>query len=138
MIRTPDRPFSLPPTAPATLERGETLNLHHLWTVLARNRWLAAGVLAGALALAALLTWKAAPQYETTATLEIEDEDSGNLLKDISPFRGLDRGAVETDMLVLGSRRLAEQVADSLSMQVGLLEPRGALRSRVFSSIRGV
>lgn len=137
MIRTTNRLLNVPAAAPAALERGETLSLHHLWTMLARNRWLALGVLAAALLLAALLTWKAAPQYETTATLQIEDQDSGNLLKDISPFRGLDRGTVETDMVVLGSRRLAEEVADSLTMQLVLMEPRGTPRSRVFSQARG-
>jgi succinoglycan biosynthesis transport protein ExoP len=118
-------------------DRTETLNLHRAWGALVRNRWLAAAVLGLCLGLAVLATWRAAPVYVSEATLQIDDEgSSAMLLKELSPLAGMDRGRIETDMVVMRSRTLAERVADSLGLQVMPVRPETP-REEIFSRVHG-
>ena len=126
-------PSSLPP-AP---ERAESLDLRRAWTAVARNRWLAAAVLAACVGLAVLVTVTAAPVYESEATVAIDEDDGAPmLLRQLSPLSGMNRGRIETDMLVLRSRTLAERVVDSLGMQVRLSDP-SLPRASVFTRAVG-
>src|SRR4051794_9744057 len=107
-------------------DRAETISLSRAFGALVRNRWLAIGVLLGFIGLAVLGTWMSAPVWEAEATLKIQEDDHGaNLLKQLSPMAALDKGRIETDMVVLRSRRLAEQVVDSLGLQLSVSEPEG-------------
>lgn len=127
---------SSPPPGPFQ-ERSETLNIHAMWSGLVRNRYVAAGVVALFVGLAALVTWRATPIYESEATLRIDDESSPRmLLMELSPLSGMDRGRIATDMVVLRSRTLAERVVDSLALQLQLVQPAVA-RETVFSAARG-
>jgi capsular exopolysaccharide synthesis family protein len=126
-----------PRTAGVSQNRAETFSLQNAWGALARNRWLVLSVLIASFAVAAILTRTAPRVYRSEASIQINDKKSGPLLMEqLTPLAGMDRGRVETDMMVLRSRRLAERVVDSLSLQVRLLAP-GATRGTVFRRISG-
>jgi tyrosine-protein kinase Etk/Wzc len=103
---------------------GDEISLHDLWHTLLRQRWLIIGTFATILLLTALYTWRQPFVYEGEATLRIDEKDAGGaILGDLAPLAGAGRGKLETEMLVLRSRQIAEAVADSLSLHLRLLEP---------------
>lgn len=102
----------------------------HLWNGLRRQRWLIAGVTLLSIAVAAIALALIRPRYESQATLRIvaEDRSSGLLgslptIADVA-LPGLGSDEIDTELGVLRSRRIAEAVVDSLSLQVELIEPR--------------
>jgi tyrosine-protein kinase Etk/Wzc len=100
------------------------LNLSAIWTTVMRNRWLVAACTAAVLAVSVLMALRAMPVYEAEATLSISDDGGAkNPLADLVPSGGGGQGKLETEMLVLRSRQIAEQVVDSLDLSVRLMEP---------------
>jgi polysaccharide biosynthesis transport protein len=103
------------------------LTIVDVWHTVRRNRWLVAGITAAMIGLGALVTWMQAPVYASAATLLIEEKKPGiSLLEDLGPLAGGGGGAsgIETDLVVLQSRLIAEVVADSLALHVAVTEPR--------------
>jgi tyrosine-protein kinase Etk/Wzc len=93
---------------------------------LRRNRLLAITAALMPVALAALYSWKAPRVYDSSATVRIDNRESGgSLLKGIVPLPNYGQGKVLTEMEVLRSRLLAESVADSLNLVVNVTEPAG-------------
>lgn len=111
---------------PSTDEAEGGLNLLDIWHTLRRNRWLVAGITAGMLALGVLFTWWQTPVYASGSTILIEEKKQGiSLMSELAPLAGGGGGrGIETDMLVLQSRLIAEAVADSLALHVSLVKPR--------------
>lgn len=114
-----------PPQADAS---DAELSIRDVWNVLLRNRWRVLLVALATVVLGAAYVWTQDPVYESGATLQIDTEASGfSLLTELSPLAGAAGAAggasIETELLVLQSRRIAEQVVDSLDLHVVLLEP---------------
>jgi capsular exopolysaccharide synthesis family protein len=111
--------------APAADEAEGGLSILDIWHTLRRNRWLVAGVTAAMLGLGALFTWMQTPVYESASSVLIEDKEPGiSLMSELAPLAGGGAGrGIETDMVVMRSRLIAELVADSLALHVQVLEP---------------
>ncbi len=115
---------------------GDELDLRDLWNFTARNRLLIAGFFIGGLVAAAIFTWRAIPVYESEASVRIEDNDPFNPMASIlGPGLSSMSLRVETEMGVLRSRSLAEDVVDSLGLMVRLTEPRGVPRDLLLEQI---
>jgi len=125
------------PPLPAQPERdAQTLSLRELWGTAVRHKWLVAGITVALMALTALHTRTQAPVYEGGATLRIDDpRKSKGPLGDIFPGVGMGGQTIETEMLVLGSRQIAEAVVDSLALQVHVTAPQRT-RSSLFSLVQ--
>jgi polysaccharide biosynthesis transport protein len=114
-----------------------------LWRMLVRNRWVVAVSLALSLALGLLVTSLQEPVFESEATLRVSiGQGTGNPLAQLGPsiatmgvLGGGGSGAIDTELLVLQSRAIAEAVVDSLGLQLQLVEPRSP-RSEIFAVAR--
>ncbi|MFL5561388.1 MAG: GumC family protein [Gemmatimonadaceae bacterium] len=103
---------------------------------LARRHLLLIGVcslVAGASAIA--ITARIAPTYLSTATIRI-DEKSSQLpaLDALGLWQG---NAVATELGILRSRALAEEVVDTLGLQLAIRRPASVRRADVFSYVHG-
>jgi capsular exopolysaccharide synthesis family protein len=101
------------------------LSLDDLRQTLSRQRWVVLAVFASVVALAALATWLQRPVFESTASLQVDQQkDAGlSLVEKLNPLGGGGQGVIETDVFVLQSRQIAESVVDSLALTVVLAEP---------------
>jgi capsular exopolysaccharide synthesis family protein len=114
----------------------QELSLRDFWHLAVRHRLLVLAVAAAVLALAAVYTLRSAPVYESQTTLRIKEEKgSMSLLEDLAPLTGGGQSEIETEMVVLESRQIADQVVDSLSLHVSVNEPR-VRRAALFSAVR--
>src|SRR5688572_26496615 len=87
-----------------------------------RNRWLVAGVpLLMVAATLVFVNW-ATPVYNGVATVRIDEERSNIAVLDA--LKELSQGAsIYTEIAELRSRSVAEDVVDSLALQVSLTTP---------------
>jgi tyrosine-protein kinase Etk/Wzc len=105
-------------------DAGRKIDLREMGYILLRNAGLIAAVTVLTIGVAALVTYRETPIYRSGVTLRIDDQDAGRqLLGDMAPIVGIGRGKLETEMMVLRSRHIAESVVDSLKLTVALLEP---------------
>lgn len=94
-----------------------------IWAAAYRNRVLIAGIVAGVLALGVLATLLMTPKYQATASVQI-DQQATKVLgtedpePDAAAYQDADR-FLQTQVDVLKSRSLAEQVATSLNLDAG-------------------
>lgn len=110
------------------------IHLRELWFTLVRSRWLVLSTMGIVLAATWAYTSIQKPVYEAGTTLRIDEHDAGqDLLGQAGPIIGAGKGKIETEMLVLRSRHIAETVADSLGLMVAVTEPAGP-RSAVLQS----
>jgi capsular exopolysaccharide synthesis family protein len=73
--------------------------------------------------------------YEATAQVRIDQQRSNVAV--LEALKSLSSGSqIETEMVVLRSRTMAESVVDSLSLRASLTSPRGTPRERIFERIR--
>jgi tyrosine-protein kinase Etk/Wzc len=110
------------------------IHLRDVSSLLRRN-WLiiSLSVIAG-VGLAAGYTYYTVPVYESVISIQIEEERTDIPVLDI--LQTLSTGSeVETEMEVLRSRTLAEEVVDSLGLQVRIVAPRGVARSVLLSEV---
>lgn len=114
------------PAGPAQ-HHSDELRLGDLWQIVVRQKWLIIGIVTIAVALTVFLTLRQRPLYASEALLRIDESTSGaNLLGDLGPVGGAGKGKIETEIVVLRSRNLAEAVVDSLALTVQLVQPVGA------------
>lgn len=107
--------------------QGDELNLGELWQIVLRQKWLITGIVAAVVALTVFLTLKQRPLYTGEALLRIDEASSGaSLLGELGPVGGAGKGKIETEIVVLRSRALAEAVVDSLALTVQLVQPVAA------------
>lgn len=113
----------------------DEIDLKEIVQILRRNRWLIFGVLAVALSATAFITFRATPIYEAATAIRINEKQSGfPALEFLTSIPG--RSEVATEMEVLRTRTLAEEVVDSLGLRLQLIEPRKVRRNQVFDYIR--
>ncbi|MEO5580891.1 MAG: Wzz/FepE/Etk N-terminal domain-containing protein, partial [Gemmatimonadaceae bacterium] len=121
--------------AQAIRVESDPLSFGQLSLAFRRNRWLVAGVAVATVAAAALYTQMADPVYRSSATIRIEDMDGGRSpLSEAVALPGMNGGAILTEIEVLRSRQLAENVAKALHLNLEVPGPSNARRSiRVLS-----
>ena len=112
----------------------DEINLHEVWGLVRRQIWLILFCLVTVVGATIAYTFTRVPVFEAQTLLRI-DEDRSNLpvldiLKTISQA-----SKVETEMAVLRSRTLAEEVVDSLDLQLTVLEPKGLARVAALTGI---
>lgn len=112
----------------------EDSRLHAVWAVLRRQRWLVAAVAAAAVAATLLFLLVVSPTYRASASLRIEEQrPQAGMLQALEALSG---GAeVETELQVLRSRTLLEQVTDSLDLHVTLASPGPLLRRELLERL---
>jgi tyrosine-protein kinase Etk/Wzc len=127
-------PFGRAPNG-APPPHGQATYVSELWNFLRRNvRWILLVPLV-VLTTAAAGVRMVRPLYESATTIRI-DEDKSNV-PIIDALKSLSSGSgIGTEMLVLRSRTLAEEVIDSLRLSVALVAPRGPSRDDVVHVVR--
>ncbi|HCG00954.1 MAG TPA: hypothetical protein DEV93_10480, partial [Chloroflexi bacterium] len=92
------------------------------WHLLLRNRWLILGCTALIVGLSALWAYTTTPIYEASTSIRIDEEKSHVPVLDA--LEQLSSGSdLVTEMEVLKSRSLAENVIDSLALRATLTKP---------------
>ena len=169
--RLPARPDANPQRALDTHRGGGALSLDLLddrrdadpdeidllayWRILVKRRRLVAGVLAGVVALALLLTLMTQPMYRASALMQVEKEGPPIVAtQGAMPFYdGWDPEFLNTQYELLRSRALAERVANELNLPeetlaglndpgwfgrvIALLRPDGKAKSEDANRPRG-
>ncbi|HET7600173.1 MAG TPA: polysaccharide biosynthesis tyrosine autokinase, partial [Gemmatimonadales bacterium] len=129
---------AVPAAAPAIIgqlggRRAEELTAGNLWSIIRRSRWLVLLCLTLTVGVIAAYTFLwARPLYEATATLRFEEEEVNlpELVRRLST-----ESQVSTEVEVLQSRALAEDVIRHFGLQVTLARPRKAPRSRLLGGL---
>lgn len=127
-------PLSTPRLPSLNSQFDDEVSLRDLWNLLIRNALvisLMTGLVAG---VAAFRSYRAVPVWEAATSIRIDEEQTNLPVLDI--LQSVSGGSqVETEMEVLRSRVLAEEVVDSLHLQVTVDRPKGAARSELLSGI---
>src|SRR5919199_1715262 len=101
----------------------DEIQLRELRDALWRHRALIAAAAAAGLLVGALVTALATPLYEATTSIRIDEKQSS--LPALDALKSLSEGSqVSTELTVLQSRTLAEDVIDSLGLRLVLEKPR--------------
>lgn len=114
----------------------DEVGLDEVWAVLRRRwAWIAGAVLL-ALGAAAWWTWQQVPEWQASATLRVERQDRA-LGASSEQRLLLGRGAseLETEMRVLETRPIREQVVARLGLPFRVVEPPGAARALLFENV---
>ncbi|HUQ20911.1 MAG TPA: polysaccharide biosynthesis tyrosine autokinase [Gemmatimonadaceae bacterium] len=110
--------------AEAESQQEENLSLRQIVDAIKRHRLLVTAITFAVFAAVAVWTWRAPRVYQSTASVRIDDkEKSGSPLKDVIPMPNFGNGKVMTEMEVLRSRQLAENVARKLQLNLEVVEP---------------
>jgi len=102
------------------------------WHLLVRSRWLILGCTALIVGLSALWAYTTTPIYEASTSIRIDEEKSHVPVLDA--LEQLSSGSdLVTEMEVLKSRSLAENVIDSLALRATLTKPSRVDRGQLFA-----
>lgn len=110
------------------------LSFQDIWHVLMRNRLLIAGCTVLVVGLAALWAFTTTPVYEASSSIRIDEDKSKAPVLEALQQLSSDGSDVVTEMEVLQSRSLAENVVDSLGLRV-VAHPSRLQREQVLSSV---
>jgi uncharacterized protein involved in exopolysaccharide biosynthesis len=118
----------------------DVLDLRDLFRRLRRRaHWIGAGALLG-VAAALAVTLLMPESYRSTAKILIRDQDASGVLRmGDTPLEMLFRGgrsALATEVEILTSRPLVEEVVDSLALQWRVVRPRGTGAPALFEGVR--
>ena len=102
----------------------DEIDLLSYWRILVKRRRLIAGVLAGVVALALMVTLMTQPQYRASALMQVEKEGPPIVAtQGAMPFYdGWDPEFLNTQYELLRSRALAERVANEMNLTAETLE----------------
>jgi capsular exopolysaccharide synthesis family protein len=126
---------------PTSNDPGSQSSLRELRDIVRRHVWTVLGVTLASVALIAAYTFHARPRYDSVATLRIEGGDSkSELLSQLMPVSGMGLPSfgddeIDTEIGVLRSRTIADEVAERTGLHVELLSPR-VERNEVLRVIR--
>lgn len=123
------------------------MELKELGRALMRRRLRFALLLVGTVGVVMTITFLLTPVYESESSLRVRSDTGGGLsqamlsgIEDMIPtgiqLPGLGDTDVSTEVGILGSRRIVQGVADSLSLHVELQRPWRAFRTDVLEVIR--
>jgi capsular exopolysaccharide synthesis family protein len=116
---------------PPRRAKSDEIRLDDMWRMLQRNVLLIVASVIVCAAGAWIYIHYARPVYEASALFDINGQRS----VEFSPSAGPEHDEVSTEMEVLTSRTMAEQVIDNLGLQLTLREPRTLSRSDVMSGV---
>ncbi len=131
-------PYSGQPPAPYTREPSRPENpsdARVAWQTVFRNWHVILSCLVIGLVAGWLYTSSVTPIYRGSATVRIEGEE-GKLpaLDALKNLQGDAQSQVSTEMEIMRSRALADDVVRSLNLRLQLVEPRRVPRSRIVAS----
>jgi tyrosine-protein kinase Etk/Wzc len=113
----------------------EEIGLDEIWAVL-RRRWTwIAGALLMTLAAAAAWTWWQTPEWEASATVRVEEPEQGLGSDERTLLLGGGGNQIETEMRVLATRPIREEVAEGLDLPFRVVRPAGASRDLLFDHV---
>src|SRR2546423_6188720 len=105
------------------------------WHLLVRNRGLILGCTALVIGASAIWAYTATPVYEAAASIRIDEEKSR--IPVLEALQQLSSGSdLVTEMEVLKSRTLAENVVDALALRAVITKPSRVERQDAFSSLK--
>jgi tyrosine-protein kinase Etk/Wzc len=111
-----------------------TTHLRELLNFVQRNRALVLGVPALVVAATLVFVFLVTPVYEASSWIRIDEERSN--LPVIDALQTLSSGdQIHTEIAVLRRRPLAEQVVDSLGLQLVMTSPKRVPRNRVMTDV---
>ncbi len=114
----------------------ERVDLLGYWHLLLRNRGLVLGAIALTVAVSAVITALSTPIYRSATSIRIEERRTGGLPA-ASLLSTLSGGSeIETEMEVLRSRSLAEDVVDALDLNLVVVEPVEVPRQVLLTGLR--
>jgi tyrosine-protein kinase Etk/Wzc len=114
--------------------KDDEVHLRDIWNILVRNWILITLILLATVGGTAAYTYYTAPVYQSTTSIRIQERQADLPVLDV--LQNLSGGSeVETEMEVLRSRTLAEDVVGSLALQVVPVSPRGVARSELLQSL---
>jgi tyrosine-protein kinase Etk/Wzc len=112
----------------------DEISLREVWNLLRRNALTIITATVLSVAAAATYSFTAIPVWESLTSIRIDEEQTNLPVLDI--LQSVSGGSqVETEMEVLRSRVLAEQVVDSLQLQVSVSEPKGVARVEILAGV---
>jgi hypothetical protein len=116
---------------------GEELPAFSLRSVAAALRrqalWLAVTTLLG-VALTVYMVLRQRPVYEARATIRLADQKAAPPTDVFAALSG--PSTIETEMEILRSRSVAEDVVDSLGLRATIVKPKGEPRGNLFGILR--
>jgi capsular exopolysaccharide synthesis family protein len=104
-----------------------------LWVVVRRHRLLIGACIALAALATGMVTFRATPVYQATASVRIDERPNAAAL--LGPLAPSGTSGTATELEMLRSRQLATEVADSVAFGLQLREPRTASRSAIFARV---
>ncbi len=116
---------------PRRPNKSDELRLNDMWRMLQRNVLLIVASVVVCVVAAWVYVHYARPVYEASALFDINGQRS----VEFAPTAGPEHDEVSTEMEVLTSRTMAEQVIDHLGLQLSLREPRSLSRNEVMSGV---
>ncbi|HEY0150740.1 MAG TPA: polysaccharide biosynthesis tyrosine autokinase [Longimicrobium sp.] len=130
-----------PSADPSHVDSGSQSSLREIWSTVSRQRWTVLGTLLLTVALVGLYTLVARRKYDSVASVRIESSDpKTEMLSQLVPIEGLGlpslgESEVDTEIGVLRSRTIADDVAERSALHVQLVSPRTA-RGEVLRVVR--
>jgi tyrosine-protein kinase Etk/Wzc len=119
---------------PPGRQMGDEISLREVWNLLRRNAFGIVAVTILAASAAAAVSFTAVPVWESHTSIRIDEEQTNLPILDV--LQSVSGGSqVETEMEVLRSRVLAEEVVDALRLQVSVSKPKGAARAEILSGV---
>ena len=119
------------------LRNPEDLPAFSILSVLATIRrqwlWMLLTTLAG-IALTVIVTLRQRPVYEARASIRLAEQKNAGIQPDVlTALTG--PSSIETEMEILRSRSVSEDVVDSLQLQAKVVEPKGEPRQLLFGRL---
>ena len=112
----------------------DEIHLRDTWNLLLRNWLVIAAALTLTVGAAVAYTLYPIPVYPALTSIRIQEDKSNLPVLDI--LQTLSTGSeVETEMEVIRSRSLAEDVVDSLGLQITVESPRGVARAALLNAV---
>lgn len=129
------------PTTDPSPDSGSQSSLREIWSTVSRHRWTVLGTMLATVAVIGVYTLVARRQYDSVASVRIESSDpKTEMLSQLVPIEGLGlpslgESEVDTEIGVLRSRTIADDVAERSALHVQLVSPRKA-RGEVLRVVR--
>jgi tyrosine-protein kinase Etk/Wzc len=109
-------------------------SLHGLLATVRRQAWWMGATTAVGIALTVAITLRQRPVYEARATIRLAEKQNSAPTDVFNALSG--PSTIETEMEILRSRSVAEDVVDSLGLRATIVEPKGEPRGNLFGVLQ--